>query len=51
MRTTRGSFCERKAINDFHAFHFCEACGKAFREGFEHGKVFESIRRRQTGRM
>ena len=49
---TRCDYCTRQAVHDFkEGIHLCESCGKAFREGFEKGKVFESIRRRKTGRM
>lgn len=47
----RCTYCTRTAIHEFEEIRFCEECGKAFREGFEKGKVFESIRRRKTGRM
>ena len=45
---TKCSFCSRQAEDEFKLVHlfFCESCGKAFREGFEKGKVYESIRRR-----
>lgn len=48
----RCSFCTRQAEHEFreHSLCFCETCGKAYREGFEHGKVYESVRRRQSGR-
>lgn len=47
------SFCSKKAENEFKSanLYFCESCGKAFREGFEKGKVYESIRRREKGRL
>ena len=45
------AFCERRAVHDLTkdgkvVLSLCEGCGKAYREGFEHGKVYESIRRR-----
>lgn len=41
-------YCERRAVYEFphDSLYLCESCGKAFREGFEKGKVYESIRRR-----
>lgn len=44
---SRCSFCTRQAEHEFETIRLCESCGKAFREGFEHGKVYESIRRRK----
>lgn len=46
----RCSFCTRTSSIDFPdmGLHFCDSCGKAYREGFEHGKVYESIRRRRA---
>lgn len=43
------SFCPRQAEHEFKDvnLYFCDSCGKAFREGFEKGKVYESIRRRE----
>lgn len=43
------SFCPRQSVHEFEeeGLYFCESCGKAFREGFEKGKVYESIRRRK----
>lgn len=51
----RCAFCERKAVHELEregrsVLNLCEACGKAYREGFEHGKVFESVRRRMAGK-
>ena len=48
----RCTFCTRQAEHEFreHSLYFCETCGRAYREGFEHGKVYESARRRQSGR-
>jgi len=50
---TRCDYCTRKSVTDFPdvGLHFCEPCGRAFREGFEKGKVYESVRRRKTGRV
>ena len=49
---TRCTYCTRLAVHEFkEGIHMCEPCGKAFREGFEHGKVYESVRRRKTGRV
>lgn len=46
---TKCAFCTRQAVHVFdNAPPMCEACGTAFREGFEHGKVYESVRRRKT---
>lgn len=49
----RCTFCSRQSVNGFPEknLFFCESCGKAYREGFEHGRVFQSIDRRQRGRM
>lgn len=43
------SFCSRQAVDEFKAvnLYFCESCGKAFREGFEKGRVYESAFRRE----
>ena len=45
----RCTFCQRQAVHEFPEkdLYFCEGCGRAYREGFEHGKVYESIRRRK----
>ncbi len=41
-------FCTRQATLVFdNAPPLCESCGKAYREGFEHGRVYESTRRRR----
>lgn len=41
------SFCTRQAVHVFdNAPPMCESCGKAYREGFEHGRVYESTRKR-----
>lgn len=41
-------FCTRQAVHVFdNAPPMCESCGKAYREGFEHGRVYESTRRRR----
>lgn len=41
------AFCTRQAVHVFdNAPPLCESCGKAYREGFEHGRVFESTRKR-----
>ena len=44
----RCTFCSRQAEHEFRKenLYFCESCGNAFREGFEKGKLFESVRRR-----
>lgn len=40
-------FCTRQAVLVFdNAPPMCESCGKAYREGFEHGRVYESTRKR-----
>ena len=48
---TRCDYCTRQAVHEFKEIRLCESCGKAFREGFEKGKVYESIRRRTSGRV
>lgn len=41
------TFCTRQAVHVFdNAPPMCESCGKAYREGFEHGRVYESTRKR-----
>lgn len=40
------TYCTRAAVHQLGTLHLCDECGNAFREGFEKGKVFESIRRR-----
>lgn len=41
------AFCTRQAVHVFdNAPPLCEACGQAYREGFEHGRVYESTCRR-----
>lgn len=50
----RCSYCTRQAVHSFDDsnLHFCESCGKAFREGFEKGRVYEwSSRRAKTRAM
>lgn len=47
---SRCSFCTKKADFEFETLRLCNSCGKAFREGFEHGKVYESVRRREAAR-
>lgn len=44
------SFCPRQSVHEFESMCFCESCGKAFREGFEKGRVYESISRREKRR-
>lgn len=48
----RCTYCTRQSEHEFpkEGIYLCESCGKAFREGFEHGKVYESVRRRTAGR-
>lgn len=49
---TRCTYCTRQAVHIFdEGINLCEPCGRAFREGFEKGKVYESVRRRKTGRV
>lgn len=48
-------FCERRAVHELEfngsaVMHLCESCGKAFREGFEKGRLYESADRRRRGR-
>jgi len=41
------AFCTRQAVHVFdNAPPLCESCGQAYREGFEHGRVYESTCRR-----
>lgn len=42
------TYCSRQAEHEFKKenLYFCKSCGNAFREGFEKGKMYESIRRR-----
>ena len=47
----RCTFCERKAVHELEfrdapVMHLCESCGRAFREGFEKGRVYESADRK-----
>lgn len=45
------AFCTRQAVHVFdNAPPLCESCGQAYREGFEHGRVYESADRRAIGR-
>lgn len=49
------AFCERKAVHELEygdnpVMFLCESCGKAFREGFEKGRVYQSAARRKRGR-
>ena len=48
----RCTFCTRQAEHHFDDadYHFCESCGKAFREGFEKGRVYEWTYRREITR-
>lgn len=36
----RCSFCSRQAAHEFKEIRLCESCGMAYREGFEHGRVY-----------
>lgn len=47
----RCTFCPRQAVDEFKAegLYFCESCGKAFREGFEKGRIYECAHRRKYG--
>ena len=50
----RCTYCTRQAEHEFkeEGLFFCESCGKAFREGFEKGRVYEwSSRRAKTRAM
>lgn len=44
----RCSFCTRQAEHHFDDayYHLCESCGKAFKEGFEKGRIYEWTYRR-----
>ena len=47
----RCKFCTRQALHSFpDGTGICEECSKAYREGFEHGRVYESIDRRRRGK-
>lgn len=35
-------------FKDAPVMHLCESCGQAFREGFEKGRIYESVRRRKS---
>lgn len=55
MNEMRCTFCERKAVHELEfrdapVMHLCESCGRAFREGFEKGRVYENADRRRRGR-
>lgn len=39
----RCSYCTRTAKHEFKGLNLCEECGRAFREGFEHGRVYDRI--------
>lgn len=43
------TYCSKKAEHEFKAenLFLCESCGNAFREGFEKGRVYESVYRRE----
>ena len=43
------TYCTRQAVDSLPGgvINLCESCSKAFREGFEKGRVYESIARRQ----
>lgn len=47
----RCTFCPRQAVNEFKGagLFFCDSCGKAFREGFEKGRIYECAYRRRYG--
>lgn len=49
---TKCDYCTRQAVHTFpkENIHLCGSCGMAFREGFEKGRVYQSIDRRQSGR-
>jgi rRNA maturation endonuclease Nob1 len=49
----RCTFCSRQAEHEFRKedLHFCDSCGRAFREGFEKGRIYESIRRRMPRKV
>lgn len=49
---TKCDYCTRQAVHTFpkENINLCESCGNAFREGFEKGRVYQSIYRRERGR-
>ena len=42
-------FCSRQSVHEFKdiGLFLCEGCGKAFSEGFQKGRVYESVSRRE----
>lgn len=49
----RCTFCERKAAHEMEfngspVMYLCESCGRAFREGFEKGRIYQSAARRKA---
>ena len=46
------TYCTRQAVDSLPGgvINLCESCSKAFREGFEKGRVYESADRRRRGR-
>lgn len=43
------TYCSRQSDHELPggAIRLCEYCAKAFREGFEKGRVYESVARRK----
>lgn len=47
----RCAYCTRRAVHEFeNAPSLCASCGEAYRSGFERGRMYESISRRERGR-
>ncbi|MBP3386612.1 MAG: hypothetical protein J6K69_07165 [Candidatus Methanomethylophilaceae archaeon] len=46
-------YCTRQAEHEVEigmTFRLCDQCARVFREGFERGRLWESINRRKVGR-
>lgn len=50
--TMKCTYCPRQSVYELPggAIRLCECCANAFREGFEKGRVYESIDRRKRGK-
>ncbi|MBQ8372726.1 MAG: hypothetical protein IJX35_00225 [Candidatus Methanomethylophilaceae archaeon] len=46
------TYCPRQSVYELPggAIRLCECCANAFREGFEKGRVYESVDRRKRGK-